>query len=30
MARFTFLDMLSCSFLDFGTGWIIAAIYIFD
>jgi hypothetical protein len=28
MARFTCLDMLFCSFLDFGTGWIITAIYI--
>jgi hypothetical protein len=28
IARFTYLDMLFCSFLDFGTGWIIADIYI--
>jgi hypothetical protein len=28
IARFTCLDMLFYSFLDFGTGWIIADIYI--
>jgi hypothetical protein len=28
--RFTFLDILFCSFLDFGTGWIIADMYTFD
>jgi hypothetical protein len=28
IARFTCLDMLFYSFLDFGTGWIIAYIYI--
>jgi hypothetical protein len=30
IARFTCLDILFCSFLDFGTGWIIADMYIFD
>jgi hypothetical protein len=30
MARFTCLDILFCSFLDFGTGWIIAEMYTFD
>jgi hypothetical protein len=30
MARFTCLDMLRCSFFDFGTGWIIAAMWFFD
>jgi hypothetical protein len=30
IARFTYLDMLFRSFLDFGTGWIIADIYTFD
>jgi hypothetical protein len=30
MARFTCLDMLLCSFLDFGTGWIIAAMWPLD
>jgi hypothetical protein len=30
IARFTYLDMLFCSFLDFGTGWIIADMYTFD
>jgi hypothetical protein len=30
IARFTYLDMLLRSFLDFGTGWIIANIYTFD
>jgi hypothetical protein len=28
IARFTCLDILLCSFLDFGIGWIIADIYI--
>jgi hypothetical protein len=28
IARFTCLDILFCSFLDFSTGWIIADIYI--
>jgi hypothetical protein len=30
IAKFTCLDMLFCSFLDFGTGWIIADMYTFD
>jgi hypothetical protein len=30
IARFTCLDMLFHSFLDFGTGWIIADMYTFD
>jgi hypothetical protein len=30
IARFTCLDILFCSFLDFGTGWIIADMYTFD
>jgi hypothetical protein len=30
MARFTCLDMLRYSFFDFGTGWIIAAMWPFD
>jgi hypothetical protein len=30
IAKFTYLDMLFCSFLDFGTGWIIADMYTFD
>jgi hypothetical protein len=29
IARFTFLDILFCSFLDFGIGWIIADMYTF-
>jgi hypothetical protein len=30
IARFTCFDMLFCSFLDFGTGWVIADMYTFD
>jgi hypothetical protein len=30
IARFTCLDILFCSFLDFGTYWIIADMYTFD
>jgi hypothetical protein len=30
IAKFTCLDILFCSFLDFGTGWIIADMYTFD
>jgi hypothetical protein len=30
MARFTYLDMLFCSFFDFGTGYIIAAMWPLD
>jgi hypothetical protein len=30
MTRFTCPDMLLCSFYDFGTGWIIAAMWLFD
>jgi hypothetical protein len=30
IAKFTCLDILFYSFLDFGTGWIIADIYTFD
>jgi hypothetical protein len=30
IARFTCLDILFCSFLDFGTGWIIPDMYTFD
>jgi hypothetical protein len=30
IARFTFLGILFCPFLDFGIGWIIADMYTFD
>jgi hypothetical protein len=30
IARFTYLDIFFSSFLDFGTGWIIAEMYTFD
>jgi hypothetical protein len=30
ITRFTYLNILFCSFLDFGTGWIIADMYTFD
>jgi hypothetical protein len=30
MAGFTCLDMLRCSFFDFGTGWLIATMWPFD
>jgi hypothetical protein len=30
LAKFTYLDILFCSILDFGNGWIIADMYTFD
>jgi hypothetical protein len=30
IARFTYLDIFFCSFLDFGIGWIIVEMYTFD